>query len=62
MNMVPVRIPCEDFLRLRLAIARWHQDRSLNAIWDYYPLQQHIVFSFDNQDIAYEFMVDFEDA
>ncbi|EJO57352.1 hypothetical protein BURMUCF2_A1491 [Burkholderia multivorans CF2] len=37
-------------------------DHSLNANWNYYPQQPHIVFSFDNQDVAYEFMIEFEDA
>ena len=60
--MVPVRIKDEDFLRLRLDIAQWFADRSLDANWEHYPNTTIVYMFFENDDLAYEFMVEFEDS
>lgn len=60
--MVPVRIPGEDFMRLRVDIARWHADRSLDANWNSYPESPIVYMYFEDEDITYEFMTHFEGA
>lgn len=60
MKTYPVRIPCESFLDIRLAIANWFVDHSQTPNWDYYPYQPCIVFYFENEDARYEFLAEFE--
>lgn len=59
--MSPVRIPLESFPALRLPIARWLSSRKIAPTWTYKQPEPYLVIYFHSEDLAYEFLLEFDD-